>query len=181
MPLWSSRLLRPSSTPSGSDKTERSPDPAVKVDPNTSKHRISPMPPPHSISRQPDPPQARRHSRSLSNPLNSILARGKKAHILSRNGLAKDGQDRPLPSSAPEHRVPEFSNVSMSRSKPGAKEMEMGHCATCDSSVKWPKHLSAFRCMVCLMVNDVRQLGTDPWWGPENRTGEKRMCVHPAS
>ncbi|KAL8771220.1 MAG: hypothetical protein Q9194_004961 [Teloschistes cf. exilis] len=106
-----------------------------------------------------------------------MLARGKKARILSRNGLAKDGQDRPLPSSAPEHRVPEFSNVSISRSMLGAKEMEIGHCATCDSSVKWPKHLSAFRCMVCLMVNDIRQLGTESWWGPENRTGEKLLVI----
>lgn len=31
-----------------------------------------------------------------------------------------------------------------------------GKCSTCDSRVRWPRHLDVFRCTVCLMVNDLK-------------------------
>lgn len=35
-------------------------------------------------------------------------------------------------------------------------ELMSGKCFTCDSSVRWPKNLSVFRCTICLMINDLR-------------------------
>ncbi|KAI4256761.1 MAG: hypothetical protein LQ352_001944 [Teloschistes flavicans] len=122
------------------------------------------------------PSQARRHSRSFSHPLDTALGHGKKANASSRdepNVFAKDVQDRSTPFSMPGSRVYESSNVSDGRLRPGAKEMEIGHCATCGSTVKWPRNLSVFRCTVCLMVNDVRQSGAESWEQSENRTDEK--------
>ena len=36
------------------------------------------------------------------------------------------------------------------------KEFVTGKCVTCDSLVRWPRHLDVFRCTVCLMVNDFK-------------------------
>ena len=36
------------------------------------------------------------------------------------------------------------------------KEFVTGKCATCDSLVRWPRHLDVFRCTMCLMVNDLK-------------------------
>ena len=36
-----------------------------------------------------------------------------------------------------------------------AKDMVAGRCMTCNTAVKWPKHLNVFRCTSCLMVNDL--------------------------
>ena len=37
------------------------------------------------------------------------------------------------------------------------KDFVTGKCATCDSLVRWPRHLDVYRCTVCLMVNDLKQ------------------------
>lgn len=36
------------------------------------------------------------------------------------------------------------------------RDMEAGHCATCDSRVRWPRGLTEYRCSTCLMINDLR-------------------------
>ena len=36
------------------------------------------------------------------------------------------------------------------------KHLVTGRCITCDSLVRWPKHLNVFRCTVCLMINDLK-------------------------
>lgn len=38
----------------------------------------------------------------------------------------------------------------------GGPPQATGKCSTCDSTMKWPKHLDSFRCQVCLMVNDLK-------------------------
>ena len=41
----------------------------------------------------------------------------------------------------------------------GEKHFVTGKCSTCDSRVRWPRHLDMFRCTVCLMVNDLKPSG----------------------
>lgn len=36
------------------------------------------------------------------------------------------------------------------------KDLVTGKCMTCDTNVRWPKHLNVFRCTVCLMINDLK-------------------------
>lgn len=38
----------------------------------------------------------------------------------------------------------------------GEKDLVTGKCITCNSLVRWPRHLDVFRCTVCLMVNDLK-------------------------
>ncbi|KAL9605867.1 MAG: hypothetical protein Q9179_000931 [Wetmoreana sp. 5 TL-2023] len=102
-----------------------------------------------------------RHSRSLSHPLTSLFGHGKKAGNPNRNetsALDRDNQDEPLSSSPSDMMMGGLLGVSARASMPKAQDMEIGKCATCDSMVKWPKHLCVFRCTICLMVNDLRPL-----------------------
>ena len=41
------------------------------------------------------------------------------------------------------------------------KDMVTGKCATCDSTVRWPRHLDVYRCTVCLMINDLKLANGD--------------------
>ena len=50
------------------------------------------------------------------------------------------------------------------------KDLISGKCATCDSIVRWPRHLDVFRCTVCLMVNDLKPIPTTI---PEATSGSK--------
>ncbi|KAL8694400.1 MAG: hypothetical protein Q9218_000966 [Villophora microphyllina] len=95
------------------------------------------------------------------------------------NVLVQDVRDGSIRLPVPDRKVEESFYVSKTDSKLASKdlapkEMETGHCATCGSTVKWPKHLSVFRCTICLMVNDIRQSGIESWAESENRTDEKQ-------
>lgn len=57
--------------------------------------------------------------------------------------------------------LPALSNVAQTASacvgsQPKETDIVAGKCATCDSLVRWPKRLDAFRCTICLMVNDLK-------------------------
>ena len=39
--------------------------------------------------------------------------------------------------------------------QPIEQESIVGRCATCNSSVRWPKNLDVYRCSICLMINDL--------------------------
>ncbi|KAL8983135.1 MAG: hypothetical protein Q9205_002538 [Flavoplaca limonia] len=116
----------------------------------------------------PTPPQnptySSRHGRSLSHPLASLLGQGTNFDNRYRNGSTSintgaqnddsvhypqadtNGGGQPdIPRNAS---TPVFQGV----------ELTSGKCATCSSSIKWPKRLTIFRCTICLMVNDLRPL-----------------------
>jgi E3 ubiquitin-protein ligase HECTD2 len=38
----------------------------------------------------------------------------------------------------------------------GDEDLIVGNCATCDSTLRWPRHLDVYRCTVCLMINDLK-------------------------
>ena len=63
------------------------------------------------------------------------------------------GQD--LEASAPPiflHR----SSDHKDRSQNQGVELRIGKCATCNSTVRWPRHLGVYRCTACLMINDLK-------------------------
>jgi E3 ubiquitin-protein ligase HECTD2 len=37
----------------------------------------------------------------------------------------------------------------------GSQDLAVGRCMTCSSLVRWPKDLPAFRCSICLTINDL--------------------------
>lgn len=46
-------------------------------------------------------------------------------------------------------------------SQTSLKDCMTGRCGTCNSLVRWPRHLDFFRCSVCLMINDIKP--TSDW------------------
>ncbi|KAL8971973.1 MAG: hypothetical protein Q9183_000796 [Haloplaca sp. 2 TL-2023] len=140
MPSWSSRLRHPPLTNHGPQATRAGVDSSIKGDLDVDTTYSAP---PRGIdvtdgSRS----QSSRHGRSLSHPLSSMLGYGKKADNLDSNEVGGSYLTSP-------------DGVPLDPSKVDPLDMEVGKCATCDSTVQWPKHLSVFRCTICLMVNEL--------------------------
>lgn len=90
---------------------------------------------------------------------------GKRRKSASKNDHFLDSDDDddvtyPLPELGNNNR----GSFSTSPSKDSAAQTQYqgqgdgevtGRCATCDSTVRWPKRLSVFRCPVCSMINDL--------------------------
>lgn len=55
---------------------------------------------------------------------------------------------------------PPFKGAHKKYSQPTDTDLTTGHCMTCDSMVRWPKDLKAFRCTICLMINDLKPVVT---------------------
>ncbi|EPS36653.1 hypothetical protein H072_9786 [Dactylellina haptotyla CBS 200.50] len=52
--------------------------------------------------------------------------------------------------------VTPFGGIGVKKEKiSSAPEMKVGPCMTCASTVRWPTHLTVFRCTVCLAINDL--------------------------
>ncbi|KAK6359331.1 putative E3 ubiquitin-protein ligase [Orbilia brochopaga] len=71
-----------------------------------------------------------------------------KSHVPS--GLAT----RNMPQGGEQVSVAPFGTIRRQRSSITA-EMKVGPCMTCASTVRWPSHLTVFRCTVCLGINDL--------------------------
>ena len=98
------------------------------------------------------------HGRSYSHPFPSIFGSGKKAEKMSENVLNEDALNKlkktPLIPIGLASKDQMASNGSYLQK--GEKHFVTGKCSTCDSRVRWPRHLDVFRCTVCLMVNDLK-------------------------
>jgi len=55
---------------------------------------------------------------------------------------------------------PPFKSAHKKYSQSTDTDLTTGHCMTCDSMVRWPKDLKAFRCTICLMINDLKPVAT---------------------
>ncbi|KAL8850959.1 MAG: hypothetical protein Q9221_004104 [Calogaya cf. arnoldii] len=104
-----------------------------------------------------------RHGRSFSHPLTSLLGQGKKVDDRHRTGgtpVITGGQNDSVHYSQTGLSRGDQPEVPLDAATPKAQDLELisGRCATCDSMIKWPKHLNVFRCTICLMVNDLRPL-----------------------
>lgn len=182
MPSWPSRLFPGSftpSTPSTSsvpDKTRpslstRKAHPELCTDSSRSPHGIPGLQQQlrsHSatiptISRPLG--QANRHGRSSSHPFPTLFGSSKRAEkrsdgILHATELdaadvrilaAGNGDLIDEPTMASHGGPPQYTE----------KDLVTGKCMTCDTNVRWPKHLNVFRCTVCLMINDLKPAAVD--------------------
>ena len=98
------------------------------------------------------------HGRSYSHPFPSIFGSGKKAEKMSGNVFNEDALNRL--NKTPWIPIGLASKDQMASNgnclQKVDKDLVTGRCSTCDSRVRWPRHLDVFRCTVCLMVNDLK-------------------------
>ena len=98
------------------------------------------------------------HGRSYSHPFPSIFGNGKKAEKIIDLEYNEDAletlTESPLVSTGLASK--DHTAVNGIPLQNGEKDLVTGKCITCDSLVRWPRHLDVFRCTVCLMVNDLK-------------------------
>lgn len=100
------------------------------------------------------------HGRSLSHPFPSLFGTWKKKHDHPPGPGEADSD-----SSGDEMGMPRpegSSSRSRDDRRPSATEYMSGSCMTCGTLLRWPKHLSMFKCTVCVTINDVRPV-VEPW------------------
>ena len=184
MPPWSARLApkNPNSSDSSNRPNRPNPSNSSRISPfedslhqrpqlpfGSASNPIVPTlyPPPrqnsHLTSTQPR--NIPRHSRSLSHPFPSFFGGGRKSNRNLRSNY--DGGDfnstdddtieagSPLQDSPPK-------GVQGKGSKAQDPNFTAGKCITCNSTVHWPKILQTFRCQVCLTINDLKPMETNP-------------------
>ncbi|KAL8839770.1 MAG: hypothetical protein Q9170_001581 [Blastenia crenularia] len=158
MPSWPARLLHGPAPENSLQSTEASPSPLMKSGCDVDAPVVEPTQP--GIHARQSPDQTRRHGRSYSHPLTSLFGKRTKDVGQDRVGTDNDTQSPQLSpiSCLPPDTLGKSSNglADGFRSRNKDSELRSGRCATCDSTVRWPKQLSVFRCTVCLMVNDLR-------------------------
>ena len=98
-----------------------------------------------------------RHGRSISHPFPSFFGGSRKIDKRLDEPLHEaifDGSNYEVEPSSATHvsRSPSYKNTS----KHTDGDFVTGNCATCDSTVRWPRRLDVYRCTVCLMVNDLK-------------------------
>ncbi|KAJ6005363.1 hypothetical protein N7451_003307 [Penicillium sp. IBT 35674x] len=103
----------------------------------------------------PTSPYRRGHNRSISHPFTSpfsglVKKRGKTAPKNAAWNSDSDSDEVTYPAktlaTSPRKDVP----------KGGAgSDLAEGKCPTCNSTVRWPRHLQVYRCTSCLMVTDL--------------------------
>lgn len=181
MPPWPARLHLGSPAPSH-------PAPGTNVkgfkSPTHQKQHFEDQyqdPPLHGVpvlaatsSTAPSPPKQKpRHARSHSNPFTSLFGNGKKSDRIVDAELQDDALDALgaslvlSPALASKNLM---AGANTGSAQQGEKDLATGKCSTCDSTMQWSRHTDAFRCSVCLMIND-RKPSTGP--SGEIRTAER--------
>ena len=104
------------------------------------------------------------HGRSYSYPL-PIFSSGKKAENIKESDVNDDTlkalNDYQIKLSGITFQDLTAANETSLHS--GEEDLIIGKCTTCNSRVRWPRHLDVFRCTVCLMVNDLKPLKGGRW------------------
>jgi len=103
-----------------------------------------------------------KHGRSASHPFPILF--GKKASDNRSDRVERFGSSGHAHVAMAESRGG-FLSTSLPRSSSGKgsattpvneNDLVSGKCATCDSTVRWPRHLDVFRCTVCFMITDLQ-------------------------
>ena len=163
MPSWPSRFLSSSSAtpnPTTISVNDRPISPRTQVDDLHSTGTSARFNPPlastefYSSSNSASRP---RHGRSISHPFPSLFGNGKRTDRkvdLDQLEAELDGLNDNTGIVAGN----EITRTSSEREKsqPSENDLVVGKCATCDSLVRWPRHLDVYRCSVCLMINDLK-------------------------
>ena len=159
LPLASSAASSPSSRPTSrglrsppyyAEEVERFQDPPLHGVPIiASTESFAPSHPGHRP----------RHERAHSHPFPSIFGSGKRTdrevEIDDQDEIIDDFYNPPIlsPGLASKDYMASTSGVHAHSAE---KDLMTGNCSTCDSIVRWPRHLGVFRCTVCLMINDLK-------------------------
>ena len=100
-----------------------------------------------------------RHERSHSHPFPSIFGSGRRTdrevEVDDQDEIIDDLHKPPILSSGLASKD-YMSSTSGIHAHSAEKDLMTGKCSTCDSTVRWPRHLGVFRCTVCLMINDLK-------------------------
>jgi E3 ubiquitin-protein ligase HECTD2 len=182
MPSWSTRPSQPgsnvhpdflsaSTSSSGShtpinDRRPAPPYPPLVGVPSLSSEAAG-LPPPTLHS--PGGSSSRRslgHSRSISHPFPSFLSGGGRRADRRGGGGGDDLYDEAgnIVSDVDVEVLPTMHHTGPKGSgrkntQPEDVDFLTGNCATCDSTVRWPRTLDVYRCTVCQMVNDLKPGG----------------------
>lgn len=162
MPSWSSRLLLGTSAPSNTSSAQRSPgleSPLRKhSQPKTRSRPEAPISDSAELSSSSIRNRPIVHGRSLSHPFTSSLHEDRRTNkrVQGRDefdGLDTTGDENSgiPPGLSRDHMLPGQTGSLQH----AGKELVTGKCATCGSLVRWPKDINVFRCIICLMVNDL--------------------------
>ena len=181
MPYWPARLHLGSSAPSPSPKsraTKSPPDREDQVEDPTYQDQPLHGVPVIALAGASSPSPSR-HGRSYSHPFPSIFGSGKKAEnifeINHSNDALKVLTESPFVSTGLAFKDHMAANGTSLQN--GENILVTGKCITCDSLVRWPRHLDVFRCTVCLMVNDLKA-GAD--LSTEDREAEGPYATTPS-
>ena len=98
------------------------------------------------------------HRRSHSHPFPSISGSGNRADNIAEPAFDDDILEtlNGSPSTSIKLASKDHKAANGTSLQNGEKNLVTGKCVTCDSRVRWPRHLTVFRCTVCLMVNDLK-------------------------
>ena len=110
------------------------------------------------------------HGRSTSHPFPSLFGSGKKAErkaaVMAGGGggnaigidLDTSDEEASQPAHGPGRNIPRTPSQRRIAQRSDT-DLVTGRCATCDSMVRWPRHLDVYRCSTCLMINDLKLAG----------------------
>ena len=105
-------------------------------------------------------PRPSQHGRSISHPFPSILGGSKR---IERKAVSQIPPPAELDIQELDDETLGFTSgsnfphtSSHKASMPADKDLVAGRCATCDTSVRWPRHLDVYRCTICHMINDLK-------------------------
>lgn len=160
MPSWPARLHLGSPAPGLGPKSRASKSPPSRQDQiESNTYDDQPL---HGVpvialtgTSSPSRPS---HGRSYSHPFPSIFGTGKrtekKPEIDHNDDVLEALTESPFVSTGLASKDLMAANPTSLQN--GEQELVTGKCSTCDSLVRWPRHLDVFRCTVCLMVNDLK-------------------------
>ena len=160
MPSWPARLHLGSPAPSPGSKSRASRSPSFReehIEDNTYHDR-----PLHGVpvlaSTKASSPSRPSHGRSNSHPFPAIFGSGRKAEKMTEPVVIHEASETLAEHTFTSTRLASKDQVTANPTATQNEEKEFitGKCATCDSLVRWPRHLDIFRCSVCLMVNDLK-------------------------
>lgn len=159
MPSWPARLHLGSPAPSPGSKSRVPKSPPYREDQiEDNTYHDQPL---HGVpvialtgTSSPSRPS---HGRSYSQPFPSIFGSGKKTETIPEIDYNDDALETLTVSSfVTGFAYKDHMAASGTSSQNVEKDLVTGKCVTCDSLVRWPRHLDVFRCTVCLMVNDLK-------------------------
>lgn len=101
----------------------------------------------------PTSPSRRGHHRSISHPF-PFATLGKRRDKAVQKNATWDSDSDSDEVTYPAQPLATSPRKDVPKGGPGS-DLAEGKCQTCNSNVRWPRHLKTYRCTTCLMVTDL--------------------------